>query len=160
MVGVAGCARDQEWIGPLGWGLAGPLTTKEISAVSTEVDDKEFVALNADTIQDLLSSGAQRAAERRGTDRRQAKRWPFPATVQLWFPDRSGEDVEILATCENLNDAGIGVSCERPFDVGFRLQIAIHQAEATYHGEGVVRHCTPSVREYFVGIELVEANSQ
>lgn len=130
---------------------------QETSAVSVEVDDKEFVAMNSETIRQLLETGGRTPSDRRRADRRGAQRWPFPATVQLWVHNRAGEEVEILGTCQNLNESGVGVLCERPLEVGLRLPIAIHQPEATYHGEGVVRHCTPSAGEYFVGIELVEA---
>lgn len=124
--------------------------------MSLELEDREFVALDAGTIKELLASGQREALDRRGPERRRVERWPFPATVQLRFKTRSGDEVEIIGTCENLNETGIGVMCERPFEVGLRLPISIHQPEATYHGEGVVRHCTPSKGEYFVGIELVE----
>ena len=109
--------------------------------MSLELEEREFVALDARTIQELLTSGREKASDRRGPERRRVERWPFPATVQLRVKTRSGEEVEIIGTCENMNESGIGVTCERPFEVGLRLPISIHQPEATYHGEGVVRHC-------------------
>ncbi len=125
--------------------------------MSVEVDDKEFVVLTAESIHKLLHSDrAEPAERRRRRERRRVERWPFPGPVQLWVKDLDGEETEVLATCENLNEWGIGISAPRPFEVGARLPIAIHQPEATYHGEGVVRHCTPSNGVYFVGIELVE----
>ena len=75
----------------------------------------------------------------------------------MWVRNRAGEEMELLATCHNLNSWGIGVICELMLEEGTQLPIAIHQPEATYHGTGVVRHCTSSDGEYFVGIELVES---
>ena len=125
--------------------------------MSVEVEDKEFVALNTASIKTLLATGGRQASDRRSRERRREKRWPFPGTVQFWVKDRFGEDVQILGTCDNMNEQGIGVLCGRALEVGLRLPIAIHQPEATYHGEGVVRHCTPWENEYFIGIELSEA---
>ena len=124
--------------------------------MSVEVEDKEFVALNAETIQTLLESGRQQQADRRNRERRREKRWPFPGTVQLWVRNPAGEEFEIHATCQNLNEAGLGLICEQGFEVGMIVPIAIHQPDATYHGTGVIRHCTPSDGAYFLGVELVD----
>ncbi len=124
--------------------------------MSIDVEDKEFVALNAETIQTLLQSGARERSDRRGRERRREKRWPFPGTVQLWLRDRAGEEFEVHATCQNLNEAGLGLLCDRGFEVDMVVPIAIHQPDATYHGTGVIRHCTPSDGAYFVGVELVD----
>ena len=75
--------------------------------------------------------------------------------MQFWVTDAAGEETQVLATCDNMNEQGIGVLCGRPLEVGMNLPIAIHQPDATYHGHGVVRHCTPWKNEYFIGIELV-----
>ena len=130
---------------------------KREQTVITEVEDKEFIALNAETIQQLLEAGRGARNDHRRAERRKQTRWPFPGTVQFWVRDSMGEEYEIHATCQNLNENGLGVLCERPFDVGASLPIAIHQPEATYHGLGVVRHCTPSKGGYFIGLELAAA---
>lgn len=119
------------------------------------LDETEFIALNAETIKNLVESHQDREAPG-NTRRRRLPRWPFPATVQLWAADRAGRETQYFGTCQNLNVHGIGVASERPFDIGRALQIALHQPEATYHGRGVVRHCTSQGQEYFVGIEFVE----
>ncbi len=128
--------------------------------MSTEVEDKEFVALNAESIQRLIEANRDARTDRRGAERRKQQRWPFPGTVQFWVRDAIGDEYEIYATCENLNENGLGVVCERSLEVGTSLPIAIHQPEATYHGQGVVRHCTPTKGGYFVGLELAEAMGQ
>jgi hypothetical protein len=125
--------------------------------VKIDLEEKEFVALTADAIQKLLRAGEDRTADRRQQERRREPRWPFASPVQLWVRNRMGQEVEIHATCINLTETGLGLSCEKPLESGLCIPIAIHQAEATYHGKGVVRHCTPSNGEYFVGIELVES---
>ncbi len=124
--------------------------------MSVDVDDKEFVALNTETIRTLLEAGQRATAERRTRERRDEKRWPFPGTVQLWVLDRNGDEIETYATCQNLNEAGLGLLSERPFPVGLMLPLAIHQPDATYHGKGIIRHCTPSNGGYFVGVELTD----
>ena len=120
-----------------------------------ELDEKEFVALNAKTIRKLLASGDGLSSELSRSERRSRERWPFDAPVQLWATDPTGEELQLLATCQNMNEDGVGLLCDRPFAVGTVLPIAIHRADATYHGKGVVRHCTVSGDEYFVGIELI-----
>jgi PilZ domain-containing protein len=126
--------------------------------VSLELEEKEFVALDGPTIKRLLSSGEQESRSRRkGVERRKEERWPFPAAVQLWATNYDGEEYEYLATCENLNEQGIGLTTDRSFEPGSNVGIAIHQCDATYHGRGIIRHCTRSDRGYFVGVELVES---
>lgn len=124
-----------------------------------DMTDQEFIRLDREAIE-LLIDRHGRQLTRKGTDqpkRRRIQRWPFPGTVQLWFEDLSGEENQIIGTCHNLNENGIGLYCERSFEVGREIPIAIHQPEATYHGNGVVRHCTQSGPEYFIGLEFVEA---
>ncbi len=120
------------------------------------VDIKEFVPLNRQNLTKLIEN--RHASDGHGKARRRLSRWPFPGPLQIWLKTAAGEELEIFGTCHNLNEHGAGVSCERYIEPGTRVPIAIHQPEATYHGEGVVRHCTPSRSEYFIGIEFVETD--
>jgi hypothetical protein len=125
--------------------------------VTTEFDiqDGEFIALNKKTIAKLMDE--RRSSQgKSGGCRRRVPRWPFLAPVQIWADNGAGEELEYSATCHDLNENGIGLYCERSFEVGVRVPLAIHQPEATYHGEGVIRHCAPSNGEYFLGVEFLE----
>ncbi len=120
-----------------------------------DVQDQEFVVLDADGVRALLANDQRSSADRRDGPRRRVQRWPFPGTVQIQITDSMGEEVELLGTCHNINEHGIGFQCERSIPVGMPLPIAIHQPDATYHGRCVVRHCTASDGEYFIGVEFV-----
>lgn len=125
--------------------------------MTLSMTDQEFIRLDKDSIQKLVEiQGGVPAKGRNQPKRRKIQRWPFPGPVQLWFTDASGEETQIIGTCHNLNENGIGLYCERGFEIGRQMPIAIHQPEASYHGDGVVRHCTQSGDEYFVGLEFVE----
>ena len=123
-----------------------------------EVEEKEFVALSSAAIHKLIED--RKRADRRESrrTRRRIARWPFPGPVQVWASNGHGEEEQVFGTCRNLNEQGIGFFCERAFEPGTTISVAIHQAEATYHGEGVVRHCTKSDREYFIGMEFANAD--
>ncbi|NOT02872.1 MAG: PilZ domain-containing protein [Phycisphaerales bacterium] len=116
---------------------------------------QEFVKLDREAIHQLVEN--RFGADADGHKRRRITRWPFPGQLQLWIRDAAGTEVQVFGTCHNLNENGIGVYCERSIEIGQQVPIAIHQPEATYHGDGVVRHCTPSDGEYFVGIEFIDA---
>lgn len=118
-------------------------------------DVKEFIPLNQKTIAKLIEHRQGQDPGAGGRKRRRLERWPFPGQLQLWVKNAAGQEVQLFGTCHNMNPHGVGVICDRYLEPGVRVPIAIHQPEATYHGEGVVRHCTPSGREYFVGIEFV-----
>jgi len=122
-----------------------------------EVQEKEFIALSSEAIHKLVEDRKQ--ADRRGPQRsrRRIERWPFPGPVQLWCGDDAGEEEQVFGTCRNLTKHGIGFYCERAFEPGTKISVAIHQPEATYHGQGVVRHCTKSDQEYFIGMEFASA---
>jgi len=124
--------------------------------VTQDVGVQEFIPLNKKTIAQLVENRKAADSGATGRRRRRLTRWPFPGQLQLWFKDSAGEEIQTFGTCHNLNENGIGVNCERYIEPGMRVPIAIHQPEATYHGEGVVRHCTTSGREYFIGIEFVQ----
>lgn len=125
-----------------------------------DVDAKEFVPLTPEAIIELLRD-RQRSEmlPPRSREARRAPRWPFPGQVQIWIQDANGQEVQIFATCHNLSENGIGLSCECSLPIGARLTIAIHQPEATYQGEAVVRHCTLSSDGYFIGMEFAKTPS-
>jgi len=121
-----------------------------------ETDVKEFIPLNRNTIAKLIENRWADDSGGNGKKRRRMERWPFPGQLQIWITDAAGEEVMLFGTCHNLNENGVGVTCERHVEPGQRVPIAIHQPEATFHGDGVVRHCTPTGSEYFVGIEFIQ----
>ena len=122
-----------------------------------EVEEKEFVALSSNAILKLVED--RKRADRRASQRtrRRIARWPFPGPVQVWSGEEDGEEEQVFGTCRNLNENGIGFYCERSFEAGTKITVAIHQPEATYQGKGVVRHCTKSDEEYFIGMEFADS---
>jgi len=121
-----------------------------------DVQDKEFVKLTRETIRQFIADREQERDAKTGVQKRRLDRWPFPAPIQLWRKLPDGQEVQMLATCRNLNDHGVGVLCDKRIEMGVQVELAIHQPEVTYYGRGVVRHCTSSKREYFVGIEFID----
>lgn len=126
--------------------------------MDSDLNVKEFVALTPETINTLLDSRRRPDTEAtRGHESRRATRWPFPGQVQIWLENAAGEEMQIFGTCHNLNEHGIGLSCDQPLPIGAQLPVAIHQPEATYHGDAVVRHCTLGPEGYFIGMEFAAA---
>jgi hypothetical protein len=120
------------------------------------VEVSEICPLTRDAVAGLLAS-RERPARRnpRGTSRRMT-RWPFPGAAEFWVPRDDGTDHYVLATCTNLSGGGIGVRCDEPMPMDVQLAIAVHQPEVSFHGQGIVRHCTPTAGgEYLVGLEFV-----
>lgn len=119
--------------------------------------------MDADEIQPLTAEAAARLAGMNestegGSDepgKRARQRWPFPGAVELWIPGEDETELHQLAVCHNLSDHGIGVRCDEPLDVGMTLPLAIHLPEASFHGKGQVRHCSPRTNGFLVGIEFV-----
>jgi hypothetical protein len=106
------------------------------------MDATEFCALEPDSIAKLLSSRQKSIRPSNWHGRRNAPRWPFPSTVELWVPDAHGEDHYSLATSINLSTTGIGLKLDEPIPAGTSLAIAVHEPEMSFHGRAVVRHCT------------------
>ena len=63
----------------------------------------EFCALGPNTIAKLLSGRQKSLRPTSWHGRRNAPRWPFPSTVELWVPNAAGEDQYCLATSINLS---------------------------------------------------------
>jgi hypothetical protein len=87
--------------------------------------------------------------------KRTAARWPFPGAVEIWVPNADGTERHVLGACQNLTEAGVGVRCDQPIEVGLTMPIAIHQPEASFHGKGTVRHCTMRGKACLVGFEFI-----
>ena len=117
------------------------------------METSEFCALTREAVAALLAGRGPTWSE--PTGRRQRARWPFPGTVEMWVND--GEDLDDLrlATCLNLSEDGIGVRSDEDLPVGFEMPIAVHQPEVSFHGRGVVRHCTPLDEGYYIGLQFV-----
>ena len=117
------------------------------------MDADEILPLTRETVTRLLES--RRSSE--GSPelaKREVPRWAFPGAVELWVPKR-GAEVHTLGVCQNLGERGVGVRCDEALKVGTTLPVAIHQPEASLHGKGIVRHCTPRGSGFLVGIEFI-----
>lgn len=126
------------------------------SAIQADPEALEFCPLTERAINDLLDRRTTLASRNRAACRRQAQRWPFPGTVELWLPDGRGSDRYVLATSINLSHEGIGIQTEEEIDLGTGVQIAIHEPEVTFHGRAVVRHCTQcDSGEYLLGLQFL-----
>jgi hypothetical protein len=119
------------------------------------VDADEIVPLTAEAIKELLDTrrGIQDGTQGRG--KRRGPRWAFPGAVEIWLPDGQGGERYLLGVCHNLTEVGIGVRCDEAVEIGATLAIAIHQPERSFHGRGLVRHCTPRGKGHLVGFEFV-----
>lgn len=102
----------------------------------------EFCALGSDSIARLLAGRQKNLRPTTWHGRRNAPRWPFPSTVELWIPDSEGGDKYGLATSINLSTTGIGLKVDEFISPGTEVAIAVHEPEMSFHGRAVVRHCT------------------
>ncbi len=119
------------------------------------MDSLEIMPLSRSAIRALLQS-REAPPSSTGQERRATGRWPFPVPVELWLEDEDGQAFYQLATCNDLSEVGAGIVCDEALSVGTTFDMAIHQPEASYHGRGVVRHCTPHTEGFFVGMQFVE----
>ncbi len=119
------------------------------------MDATEICALSPESVAQLLT-GRQRAG--RGSawhGRRNAQRWSFPGTIELWIPE-AGSERHALASSINLSTTGVGLRCDEPLTPGMELGIAIHEPEMSFHGRAVVRHCTETPDETcIVGLQFL-----
>lgn len=117
----------------------------------------EIVAISRKAITELLAGRDPRFAGGGGKGRRRTTRWPFPGTVELWVPEGDGTEHHALATSLNLAVEGVGLLAEEELTCGTAIDIAIHEPEASLHGRGIVRHCTPVEAGYYVGVQFIFA---
>lgn len=117
------------------------------------MDADEIVPLTRDAIKELLRlrAGGDDGGE---LGRRQLPRWPFPGAVEIWVPDAEGREVHVIATLHDMGEGGVGVRSDVRLEPGSTLNIAVHQPEASFHGQATVRHCTRRRTGYHVGMEF------
>ncbi len=115
----------------------------------------EICLLTEEAVAKLLADRQLKAPDVKGNGRRSTPRWPFPGTVELWIPEGGGPARHALATSLNLVLHGVGIRCDEPLSPGLELAIAIHEPEVSFHGRGVVRHCTEIEDEFLVGVEFL-----
>ncbi len=114
------------------------------------MDATEFRALGPNSIAKLLAGRQKSLKPSMWHGQRNAPRWPFPSTVELWVPDADGEEHYLLATSINLSTTGIGLKVEEPIAPGTDLALAIHEPEMSFHGRAMVRHCTETDRGFWI----------
>ena len=86
---------------------------------------------------------------------RQATRWPFPGTVELWIPVTASGERYALASSINLSVEGMAIKHDEPLEPGTQVGIAFHEPEASFHGKATVRHCTEVADGvFFVGMKF------
>jgi len=86
---------------------------------------------------------------------RQATRWPFPGTVELWIPVAASGERYALASSVNLSVEGMAIKHDEALVPGTEVGIAFHEPEASFHGRASVRHCTEIADGvYFVGMQF------
>jgi len=118
------------------------------------MDTSEFVKLTPETAAALIISQIRDRAFSEPLGQRRKPRWPFPGTVELWLPDEAESERHIFGTAINISADGIAVRCDEKPTIGTACAIAIHLAEATYHGRAVVRHVTQTSRDYILGVQF------
>ena len=116
----------------------------------------EIFPLTEEAVSELLSEREEINAVCNERARRKHPRWPFPGTVELWIPGDSGPEEHTLATSVNLSRHGMGVRCDQELQPGIKLDIAVHEPEASFHGQAVIRHCTPLPGgQYIIGVQFL-----
>ena len=118
------------------------------------MDADEIRPLTAEAIAELLEARRQTEETGSGTEKRGDSRWAFAGAVEMWVADTDGTELHKLGVCHNLSVNGVGVRFDEPMEVGTKMSIAIHQPEASFHGAGVVRHCTPRDNGFLIGVEF------
>ena len=124
------------------------------------MDATEICPLTRDAVSELLAARNPADGDRRGSPRRRVARWPFPGTVELWIPEEDGGERYALATSLNLSTDGVGIRSDEELPSGAEVAIAIHEPELSFHGRGVVRHCTAIENEYLVGVQFVYESAE
>ena len=121
------------------------------------MDSTEICALTPDSIAELLASRQETRKQRHWHGRRNAQRWTFPSTVELWLPtEQGGKERYSLAEAVNLSTTGIGIRSDEPLTTDTNIGIAIHEPEVSFHGRAVVRHCTETEHGFcLVGLQFV-----
>jgi hypothetical protein len=112
----------------------------------------EIVKLSHRSIFELLKGRQEpESSEAPGRERRRKPRWPFPGTVEIHV---SGCAEPCFGSLRNLSETGLGMSCDRYFELESRVEIALHLPEASFCGQAIVRYCMETPRGYMTGIEF------
>ncbi|MCP4593876.1 MAG: PilZ domain-containing protein [bacterium] len=119
------------------------------------MDAEEIIKLTPESIGELVSASRPDEDASHENGHRQAPRWPFPGTTQLWCRDESDHEHLVFGTCCNVSTGGLGARTDDKVPVGVTVPIAIHLPAATYHGKVSVRHCTATKNGFYVGLEFV-----
>ena len=115
----------------------------------------EICALTPEAVAELLTARHQAGKHLNWHGRRNAQRWAFPSTVELWLPDGHGGERYALATSINLSTMGMGLKSDEPIESGTVVSVAIHEPEMSFFGRAVVRHCTETEHGFsIVGLEF------
>lgn len=114
---------------------------------------EEFIRISPEAVMKILCEryGYHDHETDAGGQRKQM-RWPFPSTIEVW---QDGEDDYRLGQALNLSLGGVGAVMDSPLIPGRRLNVAIHEPEATLYGEVTVRHCAATGDKHHVGFEFV-----
>jgi hypothetical protein len=117
----------------------------------------EIVRLTPEAIREVVEERRKRDAGFKpfaGREKRAAPRWPFPSTAEI-APADGDTTVRWFATCHDLSESGLGMTCDRYFEPETALEVGIHLPEATLYGRAVVRYCMETPRGFMTGVEFV-----
>jgi hypothetical protein len=117
----------------------------------------EIVQLTPQSITEVIEERKRRDAKTKpffGREQRRQPRWPFPSTAEL-APVEGDTTIRWFATCHDLSQSGLGMTCDRYFEPNTHLEIGIHLPEATLFGQAVVRYCMETPRGFMTGVEFV-----
>ena len=118
---------------------------------------EEIVQLTPEAVREIVAERKRHEAgfEPFGTsERRRQPRWPFPSTAEI-APVDGDTTLRWFATCHDLSESGLGMTCDRYFKPDTPLEIGIHLPEATLFGQAIVRYCMETPRGYMTGVEFV-----
>lgn len=114
----------------------------------------EIVTLTREGIASLLRSRTGMAPDQSpGHEKRRSPRWPFPGTVEI-TPPEGHADTPFFGAVRNLSETGLGMQCDRYFDINTRLEVAVHLPEASFCGHAYVRYCMETPQGYMTGLEF------
>ena len=117
----------------------------------------EIVQLTPETVREVIEDRKKHEVEFKpfeGNEQRRQPRWPFPSTAEI-APVDGDTTVRWFATCHDLSQSGLGMTCDRYFEPDTPLEIGIHLPEATLYGRAVVRYCMETPRGFMTGVEFI-----
>ena len=114
----------------------------------------EILKLTRNELHGLITSQSLADNHRySGNDRRTKPRCMFPSMVEVWPANGDGSEYW-LGICQNLSMNGLGMICDREFELDTQIEISVHLFEASVYGKAIVRHCTKIPQGYLVGVEF------